>query len=75
MNEIELNAENAENIVKIELEDGTENTIYIKQVEEGEDYYIILKGNQTLFKISKVKKEEIIKTNDSDKPEESEVVI
>ncbi len=57
--EVELTPETADNVITIEAKDKT-HTIYLKQEEEGENYYLILAGNSTLFKISSVKKGEII---------------
>ena len=64
--EIQVNAETADYIVIVELAPSPSsseqpiNKFYLKKVEEREDYYLVLEGNPTLFKVSSVKKGEII---------------
>jgi len=59
VDEIEVNAESADYIVLIKSEEEA-NILYFKKMEEDDDYYVILDGNSTLFKITKLTKEEII---------------
>ena len=57
--EVQVNVDTADYIVTVESEEGVKN-IYIRKMEEAEDYYVILEGNPTLFIIPSVKKREII---------------
>lgn len=57
--EIELDEETADYVVRI-LSDNSKYKLYFKQKDTGGNYYILVEGNDTLFEIAEIKKNELI---------------